>query len=218
LKGYPIFLIGLDQRTCVVVGGGREAERKIDGLLECDAAVRVIATDMTPRLRDLARDEKITWIARDYRKGDLDGTFLVIAAEQDALTNEMIGSEAREAGVLVNVMDDTEHCNFIAGSVVRQGALTVAISTNGCAPALAVRLRQRLQRELGPEYAELLKLMYELRKPLADRYPDFAQRRAIWYDLVDSDIIRHLRQGRPELARARALELAGDPETADRGY
>jgi siroheme synthase-like protein len=221
VKAYPVFLVGLDRRTCLVVGGGREAERKVEGLLECDAAVRVIAARVTARIRELAEARKIEWLPREYRDGDLAGSFLVIAAEQDTATSERIWDEARRCGVLANVMDDAERCSFIAGSVLRRGPLTVAISTSGCAPALAVRLRQQLERELGPEYADLLELLRELREPLARRHPDFEARRSAAYALVDSDVLRHLREGRPDRARTLALELAGiapSTEPAGGGY
>ncbi len=217
MKGYPLFLIGLEKRRCVVVGGGREAERKIEGLLECDAATTVIARDVTDRIRSLATEGRLIWIARNYRSGDLKHAFLVIAERRDRATNIRIWNEAQSEGALVNVMDDVEHCDFIAGSVIRRGPLTVAISTGGCAPALAVRLRERLQRELGPEYATFLEMMRALREPMIRRYPDFDERRARWYALVDSDIIEHLRAGRTELARALLEQLIGEADNGELG-
>ncbi len=207
MKVYPIFLIGLEAKGCVVVGGDAEAERKVEGLLECDAAVTVISPVVTDRLRKWADEGTITWTPRDYKRGDLRGKFLVIVTGQDPQTNDLIWREAEAEGVLVNVMDDPPHCNFIAGSVVRRGPLAIAISTSGCAPALAVRLREKMERDLGPEFASFLDLMGKLREPLAARYPDFETRRARWYELVDSDVIDRLREGRPDLARRRAAEI-----------
>ena len=207
MKVYPIFLIGLEAKGCVVVGGDAEAERKVEGLLECDAAVTVISPVVTDRLRKWADEGTITWTPRDYERGDLRGKFLVIVTGQDPQTNDLIWREAEAEGVLVNVMDDPPHCNFIAGSVVRRGPLAIAISTSGCAPALAVRLREKMERDFGPEFAAFLDLMGELREPLAARYPDFETRRARWYELVDSDVIDRLREGRPDLARRRAAEI-----------
>lgn len=207
MKGYPLFLTGLEHRRCVVVGGGREAERKIVSLIECDAKPVVIAADPTPRIRALATEGRLTWIQRDYRGGDLKRAFLVIAERQDAAANTRIWREARAEGAIVNVMDDVEHCDFIAGAVLRRGPLTVAISTSGCAPALAVRLREWLEDELGPEYAAFLEMMREAREPMVRRYPDFEERRARWYELVDSEILGHLRAGRPDRARARLRRL-----------
>ena len=111
---------------------------------------------------------------------------------------------------LLNVADDMSRSDFTAGAVMRQGALTIAISTNGCAPALAVRLRQQFERTLGPEYATFLDWLQALREPLARQYPDFTERRARWYTLVDSDILTLLKQGHVDLARQRLADLIAD--------
>lgn len=214
MKGYPVFLVGLENKRCVVVGGSREAERKAEGLLACDAQVAVIGARVTSRLREWADAGRIEWIARDFRPGDVEGAYLVIAENADPAISAQVWEEAQ--GRLVNIMDDVERCNFIAGSVVQQGPLTIAISTNGCAPALAVRLRERMREEFGPEYAAFLELMRELREPLARRFPDFQQRRAVWYALVDSDILDLFRAGEPERAMDRAAKIVGF-EVASRG-
>lgn len=210
MKPYPIFLVGLAARECVVVGGDAEAERKVEGLLECDAAVRVVAADLAPGLRRLAAAGRLTWEPRPYRRGDLARAALVIVTDRgDPERVRQAWEEAAERGIPINTVDDVEHCSFIAGSVVRRGALTVAVSTAGAAPALAVRLRERLERELGPELGEFLDLAAELREELARRVPVFGARREAWYRLVDSDVLDLLRAGRREQARARALELLG---------
>lgn len=103
--------------------------------------------------------------------------------------------------------DDTDHCSFIAGSIVRRGPLVLAISTGGAAPALAVRIREQLERRFGPEYGDLLQLFGELRSSVAERCSDFERRRALWYELVDSDILDRLRSGGLDAARSRAEEL-----------
>ncbi len=210
MKVYPVFLIGLAKKRCIVVGGGHEAQRKIEGLLECDAAVTVISPEATETINAWVEERKVTWIARNYIPGDLRDAFLVIAATDNSQTNVRIREEAEVEGALINVVDDPARCSFIVGSIARQGALTIAISTSGCAPALAVRLRQRMQSEFGPEYAAFLDLMEGVREPLAACYPDFQTRRARWYALVDSNILDLLRQGLPNLARQRVTEIVGE--------
>jgi len=214
VKGYPIFLIGLEQRRCVVVGGDHEAERKVVGLLECDANVTLIAPSATPGLERLAREGDLDWIPRHYRTGDLEGAFMVIAAGQPEATRERIWRDAESEKVLANVMDDTPRCSFVAGSVVRRGALTVSISTSGCAPALAVRLRQRLERELGSEYGELLTLLASLRERVAQHHRDFNARRELWYRIVDSDVLEKLKRGDRKGAHRLALEMIEPPASA----
>jgi len=209
MKPYPIFLIGLANRHCIVIGGGPEGEYKVQGLLECEAKVTVISRQLTLQLQTWAEEKRFAWLERDYQPGDLQGAFLVIAARSDPETNARLWAEAEAEGALVNVMDDVPHCNFVAGAVVRQGPLTISISTSGCAPALSVRLRQRLQAEFGPEYGTFLEWLRDLRGPMAAHYPNFAERRARWYQLVDANILDLLRAGRPDLARRRLAELVG---------
>jgi len=206
---YPIFLVGLETRRCLVIGGGAEAQRKVSGLLESKAAVTVLSATLTEQLHTWADEGSITWMARPYEPGDLQDAWLVIVTECDAPMIAAIWEEAQARGVLLNVVDDVVHSTFVAGSVVRQGPLTLSISTSGYAPTLAVRLRRQLEREFGPEYAALLELLRELREPLAERYPSVQERRALWARLLDSDILDLLRADQPDLARQLAAILVG---------
>ena len=91
-------------------------------------------------------------------------------------------------------MDDVPHCNFVSGSVIKQGPLVIAISTSGCAPVLSVRLRERFEKEFGPEYADFLHLMKALRPYMAERFADFEKRRETWYALVDGPLFELVKQ------------------------
>lgn len=209
MKPYPINLIGLENRHCVVIGGGHEALGKVRGLLDCDATVTVISSTLDDRLRTWADEGRFTWLQREYRRGDLRGAFLVIAERSTPGRNEAVWEEAREERALVNVMDDVTHCSFVAGSVVRQGRLVLSISTSGAAPALSVRLRQRMEQEFGSEYAQFLDWMQALRAPMAENYASFSQRRKLWYQIVDSDILTLLEQGHAEAAFDRLQAIVG---------
>ncbi len=205
---YPIFL-SLQGRCCVVIGGGPVAAGKVRGLLEAGAAVTVISPELTPNLQALAAEAHIAYLQRGYRPGDLAEAFLVISATADRAVNEAVWEEANARNILINVVDDTPHCSFIAPAILRRGDLTLAISTSGKAPALAVQLRDWLDRFLGDEYAHFLELAGALREPLAERYPDFEQRRTLWYRLVNSDVLELLRQGDEIGARKRITEIMG---------
>jgi precorrin-2 dehydrogenase len=216
---YPVFL-DLRDRPCLVVsgaGGGELAAEKARGLAAAGAAVAVIAEHATPALADLAASGSIAHLQRRYRPGDLEGVLLAVVLEADAPTVAAIWEEARARGTLVNTVDDPSHCHFIAPALVQRGDLTVAISTAGKAPALAVRLRQRLERMLGDEHARFLALAGSVRARLAARWPDFATRKERWYRLVDSDVLELLRQGDEAAARGRFAEILGVMPGAGRG-
>jgi precorrin-2 dehydrogenase / sirohydrochlorin ferrochelatase len=134
---------------------------------------------------------------------------MAICATDRIEINHQVWQEASTQGQLVNVVDDTPRCNFIAPAILRNGDLTIAISTGGKAPALAVRLKERLQRELGPEYERFLELAGKLREPLARHVPDFETRKALWYELVDSGALDLLAQGDEPAAMEVISELVG---------
>ncbi len=215
MKVYPIFLNDLTGRRCVIIGGTHEAERKARGLLECDADVEIISPSVTDGLAHLAEQGRISWLQRDYISGDVRGAFLVIVSETNPPKTRPIFDEAQRENVLINAMDDVPHCTFVAGSVVRRGLLTMAISTSGAAPALSVRLREEFEQRFGPEYEEFLDWMMALREPIATRYPAFDARKEIWYRLIDSDILSLLADGQAEAARALVEEIAGVGITED---
>lgn len=203
--GYPAILL-LDGRLAVVIGGGHVAERKVRTLLDAGARVRVVAEDPTRGVEARAERNEIELLQRRYAPGDLAGAAAVVAATDDEEVNKAIYAEATENGIPVNVVDNVALCTFIAPSIVRRGDLVVAISTGGNAPALAVRIRERLEREFGEEYAAFLTLMGELRETV--QVPgDQDERAKAWYRVVDSDVMDLVRAGELERARTRATEL-----------
>lgn len=205
---YPVFL-DLEGRLCVVIGGGPVAEGKVLGLLESGARILVVAPNLTPALAELDRKGRFERRERTYRQGDLKGAFLAIAATNDRAVHERVAAEAKQRNVLLNVVDDVPLCQFIAPSIARKGDLTVAVSTGGAAPVLAVRLRQQIEKLLRPEHARFLEIAATLRQPLARRYPDFAERRDLWYRLVDSDVLERLGIGDEEGAWRTIEALSG---------
>jgi siroheme synthase-like protein len=212
---YPIFLNNLSDRRCVIFGGNSEAERKAIGLLECRADVEIVSPAGTDELARLSSQGEIKWIRREYEPGDVRGAFLVIVSETNPPKTRPIFEEAERENVLINAMDDIQHCTFVAGSVVRRGLLTVAVSTSGAAPTLAVRLREEFEERFGPEYETFLDWMMALRDPMARHYADFELRRSIWYRLVDSDILSLLSAGRSSEAKALVESVVGSDVAAE---
>jgi uroporphyrin-III C-methyltransferase/precorrin-2 dehydrogenase/sirohydrochlorin ferrochelatase len=207
MRYYPV-LLDLSGRRCVVVGGGAIAEGKVGPLAAAGARVTVIAPVLNTVLTAQHRAGRFAHVARGYATGDLTGAFLAIAATDDPDVNHAVHAEAVAVGALINVVDDVPYCGFILPSVMRRGDLTIAVSTSGRAPALAVRIRERLERELGDEYGRFLELAAELRAPLAAAVRSSEERKRIWYRLVDSDVLTLLRAGEIRRARDRVAEIA----------
>ena len=195
---YPVAL-DLRGRVAVVIGGGPLAESKAGGLREAGARVTVIAPAPTRRLEQLASEGAISLHRREYRDGDLDGAHLAIAALETAEERRLhaaIWREAEQRRVLLNAADDAQYCHFIAPAIHRQGDVTVAVSTGGASPALAVRLRDAIARRVGPEYGELASLLSALRPVVAHAVPDHAARARLWHEIVASrEVWRRLRRG-----------------------
>lgn len=187
-----------------MVGGGQVALRKVKALIECGADIEVISPDLCLELRRLAESREVRALNREYQSGDLRGAFVVIAATDNSDVNRKVAEEAKRNAALVNVVDDAENSNFIIPSYLRRGDVTVAISTAGKSPALARKIRTRLEKDLGNEYASLTNLIGEVRAE--------AKRQRIqvdgddWQEALDLDLLLELLHS-GESERARALLL-----------
>ena len=160
---FPMFL-KLEGKQCLVVGAGSVGEPKIGGLLETGARIRVVALDATPTVREWARAGTIELELRAFTSDDLDGAFLAVVATTSRTLNERVYHEAQRRGVLCNVVDVPDLCDFFYPSVVRRGDLQIAVSTAGQSPSLAQKIRQQLEKQFGPAYAEWVKELGETRK------------------------------------------------------
>lgn len=208
MRTYPVCLL-LDGVRCLVVGGGTIARQKVEALLPSGARCRVIALEASEPIRELAVAGRIELLTRAFEVGDLDGIRLVIAATNDRGQNARIAEAARERGILINAVDDPPMCNFIAPSVMRRGDFTISVSTGGASPALAARVRGRLEELFGPEYGEYTAHLARLRDRIVTRFPDPEERKAAWYRLVDADLLDLLRAGDLEGMRDRLDEILG---------
>lgn len=150
----------------MVVGGGELGEEKVVKLLECDASVVVVSSEVTDKVRELAEDGAVEWIRRDYESGDLERAFIAISNTGNAETDRHIYKEAKERNVILNVVDVTHLCTFIAPSVARRGEVTVATSTGGASPALARTFREKLESSRILEYADLAPVLSDARAEL----------------------------------------------------
>jgi len=160
---FPMFL-KLEGRQVLVVGAGRIGEPKIGGLLETGARIRVVSLDASPTVREWARAGKLELDLRAFTAADLDGAFLAVVATNSRTLNERVYREAQKRGVLCNVVDVPDLCDFFYPAVVRRGDLQIAVSTAGQSPSLAQKIRQQLEKQFGPGYAAWVAELGETRR------------------------------------------------------
>src|SRR5262245_16910682 len=172
--------LDLRGRRCVVVGGGSVGLENAKGLLACGADVHVVS----PRFREELLALDVTLRRGRYRRSDLDGAFLVIAATSDRATNERVHRDAEARAMLCNVADVPDLCNFILPAVHREGPIAVAVSTGGASPALAKRIRDDVAAIVTPEHAELAQRLAEMRPWVKEQYPSYEERREFFESLV----------------------------------
>jgi siroheme synthase-like protein len=183
----------------VVVGAGRIALRKIEGLLAADAEVEVVAPDAVDEVRALAEGGRLRWSAREFAPADLDDAWLAITATSTPEVNRAVFEAGEARRVWVNAADDPANCSFSLMSVVRQGDIVVTIGTNGRSPALATFLKDHVAAEMGQEYETLLELLSEAREAI--RSSGRSSEDADWRRAFDSGILDLIRAGREAEAR-----------------
>jgi precorrin-2 dehydrogenase/sirohydrochlorin ferrochelatase len=187
---YPAFL-NLQGKRVVVIGGGKVAERKVLALLESGADITVISPKITKRIAREELKDRIKYIPRQYRKGDVKNAFLAIASTDSYQINKKVSEDAL---CLVNVVDTPSLCNFIVPSVIQRGYLTIAISTSGASPALSKSIRKELEKLYGFEFAKYLRLLEKIRKKAMEGIQDKKQRTEFLGGLASQEMVKMLRQ------------------------
>lgn len=192
---FPLFL-KLRGRKCLVVGAGKISEGKIAGLLAAGAKVTVVAPSATDKIQAWRRAKKIVWKKKAYAPGDLRGALLVVASTSSPKVHRRIFRDAQELGVLCNIVDVPDLCDFYYPSVVRRGELQIAISTAGASPSLAKRLRQRFEREFGPEYAQWLRELRRKRQEIRARKLPLEEQHRLLDEIAGEAALQEFLRGR----------------------
>jgi len=192
---YPV-LLNLSGRTCIVIGGGIVAERKVLSLLEAGGSVSVIAPFVTDPLRKLWEQGKINFIKRTYKKGDLKGAFLVIAATDSSAVNKSVYEETRELAILADIVDEPSLCDFIVPSCIRRGPLIITVSTSGKSPCLSKKIRKDLEKIYSEAYGHFAFMLGNMRERVQKEIPVPEKRKNFWETLMESNIPELLKEGK----------------------
>ena len=217
---YGIFLDVKDRLGIVFGGDAHEGKRKVKYLLECGANVKLFSPDaeISDDLRELADRGKIEWVDRKYQPGDLAGGWVVIVADTaSSETNKAISREAAERNILLNVMDVTPLCTWIAPSLIQRNDVTVAVSTAGTSPALARRLRERMSDH---DYCQCLRWA-DMGPVLADARVEQRSRElkvtpGQWSQSITDKMLEIFEDGDADGARAMLIEALETHDAANR--
>lgn len=203
---YPLFA-DLNSRSCVVVGGGKIAQRKVTALLAYGAKVTLISPEVTRIIAAYARQGRIRYVPRRFKKCDLDGAWLVYASTDDEGINQKVFKAAEQKHIFANIVDQKPLCSFIAPAILKRGGLTIAVSTGGASPSLAKKLKRELDASIGNQYGPMLKLLESLRGVAKNRLPKYNDRKIYFDELVHGPVFKKTKAGRYALARREAIAI-----------
>lgn len=214
LRYYPLF-VDIEGRTCLVVGGGAVGERKVRSLLRHGARVRLVARELTPWMDAERSAGRVILAGGEYDKSHLDGVALVFAATSDEALNRRVSGDARALGIWCNMASDPELGSSIVPSLVERGPLSIAVSTSGLSPALARRIRIKLEEEFGPEWEFFILLLGELRELFKSRNIEGKDSSRIFGELAARPVPEWLKEGRGQKAFEKVSEICAPLIGAD---
>jgi len=184
---YPIFL-KLENRPVLIVGAGKVALEKVESLLPTEARLTVVAPEARTEIIRLARENKLTWIEREFLPSDIEGKFLVVTATNFPAINHWVYELCVERNILCNAVDDPPFCDFYFSSIVRRDDLQIAISTAGQSPAVAQRLRREIDEQLPEDLGPWLANLGQLRREVLSIYPPGESRRLLLHELAQRSV------------------------------
>ena len=201
MQALPIF-INITDRTCVVVGGGDVAVRKVGTLLKANASVALISPEICHELQVLVDAKKIHYSATRYHSADqLQGACLVIAATDDHDVNTAVSNDAKTLNIPVNVVDSPSLCTFTMASIVERSPIVIAISSEGNAPVLARYIRTKIETMLPEGYGRIAHIAGEFRDKVKAKFPTTQQRRIFWEGILQGPIVERILSGQEAAAR-----------------
>ena len=198
---YPVFL-KLEGRRCLVVGGGKVALRKVRDLVAAGARVVVVAPEFVDELEEMAGDVEL--VRREFEPDDLDGATIAVAATDSASTNERVYREARKRGVLTNVVDTPDLCDFFLPARARWDNLEIAVSTLGRSPLAARLIRDLVKDAIRDEHLKLIEFLADVRKRLQSSFAEPAERERFWERFASLPLVRWAEEGKWERMKREA--------------
>ncbi|MED4584725.1 bifunctional precorrin-2 dehydrogenase/sirohydrochlorin ferrochelatase [Brevibacillus choshinensis] len=213
MRHYPM-MVNLQQKRCLVVGGGQVAERKIRSLLEAGAEVSVVAPSCTEQIKDWSQEGKLSLQQRSFEQADVVHAVLIIAATSEPEVNLAV-YEVCQPYQWINIVDRPELCTFTVPAVVERGDMQIAISTGGQNPGLAKKLRRQLEEWVGPEYGAYTEFLGEMRQRILGLKLGEREKRAILAELLDDRFLLWTSSGEFERRDQEAEKLLQRSDDSD---
>ncbi len=207
-KYYPAFL-NIESRRVVVIGGGNVAYRKVMALLDAGARITVISPELSSGLKELLDSGAILYVMDTFKDDYIKGAWLVVAATDDPIVQKEVYEACEREKIFCNVVDVPERCSFIVPSLVKRGALNIAISTSGLGPGLSKALRKELEALFPESYAQFVECVGRLRRLVLDTFKDPQEKRRRLGILFDLNAARCFINGDRDAIEKWALEIGG---------
>jgi precorrin-2 dehydrogenase/sirohydrochlorin ferrochelatase len=217
MKSYYTLCLDIEDKKCVIVGGGAVARRKAAAMKDHGACITVISPKLESVLEYMAFQKDIEWISRDFQPQDIEGAFLVVAATNSRETNHQVSVLCHENQILCNIADAPQESTFISPSTIERGPLTIAISTNGINPTLSASIRQELEIAYGEEYGTFLEIVSTLRPRILEEFPSPQIRAHIFERMVSSRALTLIRSGMMDEARKELEDIVYTARTLPTG-
>lgn len=205
----PIMLDCRDQ-DCLIVGGGKVAERKSISLLQAGAILTIISPTVTAKLQQLIDQQQIRWLDREYQTDDIANCafsdkklseigyrpyFLVYAVTSVPEINNQVAAEAKAYRIPVNVAHQREQSTFINPNVIRRGRLTIAVATSGAGPLAGRHIAKEINQHFGNEYEIYIDFLYHVRETIAKQVSEESLRKSLLHQAMSLSILEDIRQG-----------------------
>jgi uroporphyrin-III C-methyltransferase/precorrin-2 dehydrogenase/sirohydrochlorin ferrochelatase len=211
MQALPIFF-NIQNRPCVVIGGGDVATRKVTMLLKASAAITLYSPEICHELQAMVDDEKIVYVNAHFLPRQLHGACMVIAATDDEHVNIAVSDAAKEQNIPVNVVDAPHLCTFTMGSIIDRSPIVIAISSEGNAPVLARYIRAKIETMLPATYGRIADIAGEFREAVKNKFTTTQARRIFWEGVLQGSFVERVLSGQEQAAREQLADLISDAD------
>jgi uroporphyrin-III C-methyltransferase / precorrin-2 dehydrogenase / sirohydrochlorin ferrochelatase len=211
MQALPIFF-NIQNRHCVVIGGGDVAMRKVSMLLKASAAITLYSPEICHELQDLVDAKKIKFVAEKFNENQLQGACMVIAATDDEAVNTAVSLAAKAQNIPVNVVDAPDLCTFTMGSIIDRSPVVIAISSEGNAPVLARYIRAKIETMLPATYGRIADIAGEFREQVKAKFGTTQARRIFWEGVLQGSFVERVLSGQEQAAREQLGALINDAD------